>query len=375
MTLPRLDLPRSEPADVDDEAIDMGIALERKFASLGVQCEVEDISVGPSTIRFELQPAAPKVKMRDFTRLSRVDDIAFELGVPSVVIQTPIPGKRAIGVEVTSPNRRKVLLGDVISAASAPLTAALGLTSDGPLGLALNRAPHSLLAGKSGSGKSSLLHSILASLVLTTPPERLRLVLGDTKMTELRMWENLPHLEGHVLTSIDRLLDGFDWCCEIMQDRYELITAACCQDIDQYNLLCPDNPMPHLLLVCDELADAMLAAKGALESYVVRIGQKGRACGISMLLATQSPRREVFSGLVKANAATRIALATVTALDSRIILDRAGAEQLLGAGDGLLDDGIGAGLQRFQSAYCPPETIREIVSAWNVEREEVAATT
>jgi S-DNA-T family DNA segregation ATPase FtsK/SpoIIIE len=209
--------------------------------------------------------------------------------------------------------------------------------------------------------------------VLTTPPKRLRLVLGDTKMTELRQWGGLPHCEGKVLTSIDRLLDGFDWCCEIMQDRYELITAACCQDIDQYNLLCPDDPMPHMLLVVDELADAMMAAKGALESYVVRLGQKGRACGIHMLLATQSPRSQVFSGLIKSNAAARIGLATVTALDSRIILDQSGAEQLLGAGDGLLDDGLGGGLKRFQSAYCPPETIREIVSAWNVEREEVVA--
>jgi S-DNA-T family DNA segregation ATPase FtsK/SpoIIIE len=200
--------------------------------------------------------------------------------------------------------------------------------------------------------------------VLTTPPKRLRLVLGDTKMTELRQWGGLPHCEGKVLTSIDRLLDGFDWCCEVMQDRYELITAACCQDIDQYNLLCPDDPMPHMLLVVDELADAMMAAKGALESYVVRIGQKGRACGIHMLLATQSPRNSVFSGLTKANCPARIGLSTVTALDSRIILDRPGAEQLLGAGDGLLNDGINGDLIRFQAPYVSPDLIRSICEHW-----------
>jgi S-DNA-T family DNA segregation ATPase FtsK/SpoIIIE len=362
-TLPDLELPCSEAPAQNGTIKAMGEQVVEKLAELGVSCELNDTHIGPSVVRFDLR-ALNGSRMVDFTRLKRADDLAFELGVPSVVIHAPIPGERAVGVEVTNPVPVPVRLGDVLSAAQAPLTAALGMNGDGPLALNLAEAPHTLLAGRSGAGKSTALHSILASLAMVSSPDDLRMVLCDTKMVELSRWQDLPHLYGSVLTSIDRLLDGFDWCVLEMESRYERISKWECRDIADWNARYPQEKIPYCLLVVDELADAMMAAKGELESYIVRIGQKGRAAGIHMLLATQSPRSQVFTGLLKANSPARVALATVTALDSRIIIDVAGAEKLQGKGDGYLNDGISGALTRFQAPLVEQETINAIVNQW-----------
>jgi S-DNA-T family DNA segregation ATPase FtsK/SpoIIIE len=373
-TLPDIGLLKSIPPVVDAPAL--GEQVAKTFRDLGVQCAAQRVVVGPSTTRVELT-TDPGVPLRDFTKLQRSSDLAYWLGAESVRIEAPIPGRSAVGVELSNAERRQVSLGDVCRHVRSPLCAALGLDGDNyVVTLDLARAPHLLIAGVTGGGKSVLLRSILAGLLLRSDPNELGLVLCDPKGTELSIFEGLPHLYGAPAVDIDKCVESLWWAVTEMDARYRLLRRHRARDLDEYNATAPEGYVPPVLVVVDELGDLMMRSRKEVESAIVRIGQKGRAAGVHMMLATQSPKREVVTGLIRANLPARIGLLTSTAIDSRIVLERSGCEALLGEGDALLDTGKSPALTRFQSAYTSTETIREIVEAWTSQvpsEEEVAA--
>jgi S-DNA-T family DNA segregation ATPase FtsK/SpoIIIE len=373
-TPPDVGLLKSISPEVDTPAL--GALVEKTFRDLGVQCAAQRVVVGPTTTRVELT-TDPGVPLRDFTKLERASDLAYWLGAESVRIEAPIPGRSAVGVELSNAERRQVSLGDVCRHVRAPLTCALGLDGDNyVVTLDIARAPHLLIAGVTGGGKSVLLRTLLCGLLMRAGPDQLGIVLCDPKGTELAVFEGLPHLYGAPAVEVDSCISSLWWAVAEMDARYRLLHRYKARDLDEYNESTPEGYVPRALVVVDELGDLMMRSRKEVESAIVRIGQKGRAAGVHMVLATQSPKREVVTGLIRANLPARIGLRTSTAIDSRIVLERSGCEALLGEGDALLDSGKSSALTRFQSAYTPTETIKEIVEAWKIQaptEEEVAA--
>jgi S-DNA-T family DNA segregation ATPase FtsK/SpoIIIE len=357
------------------QAEDRSAELLDVLARLGAPCNLEENPrVAPQLCRYELAPAKG-VRMRDFRGLE--PDVMQALGVESVRIDAPTPGRRTVGVEIPRRERATVYLGDVLAAAQTPLRAAVGMDSAGaPLVLDLASYPHTLVAGRSGGGKTVLLHAVVASLLATHTPDELEMVLVDVKQVEFSRWEGAPHV-SHVVYRADRAIDVLWGMATRMDEVYGYMRQRGCRSLDELNTLLigeGEPPVPRRLLICDELADLMMTGRGRVESAVVRLGQLGRAAGFHLVLATQSPRAQVCTGLIKANLTARVALATASALDSRIVLDQNGAESLLGRGDALIDDGQSGILRRFQTAWTSREDIDSLVEWWQAqEREEIAA--
>jgi S-DNA-T family DNA segregation ATPase FtsK/SpoIIIE len=325
------------------------------------------VVVGPTVIRFELEPEGD-VRCRDYSRLGRADDLRRALKTPTLRISAPIPGTGLIGIEIAATRRRVVGLGEVAEVAEAPLRAALGLTVDGePLSLDLRALPHLAVAGASGSGKTSLLHSLICSLLMSCTPDELALVLCDVKMVELSRYRGVPHLYGPPAISVEAAMVALDWLVDEVQARFSSLSEHGCQDLTEYNARDDVVRLPYVLCVIDELADLMMRSRERVETAVVRLGQLGRACGVHLCVASQSPHREVFSGLIKANCVGRIALKTVSGVHSRVAIDQGGAEALLGQGDGLLQDGTSTVLRRFQSAYIAKDDIARICDHWHAQ--------
>ncbi|EUJ29749.1 FtsK/SpoIIIE family protein [Listeria grayi FSL F6-1183] len=355
-----------DEAWLDDEQL----LLDETFENFNVQAKVVDRTQGPAVTRFEVQPEKG-VKVSKITNLS--DDIKLNLAAKDIRIEAPIPGKSTVGIEIPNPQSRPVMLSEIMGTpyfqnAASPLTAALGLDISGePILTDLQKMPHGLIAGATGSGKSVCINSLLVSLLYKATPDQLKLLLIDPKMVELAPYNHIPHLVSPVITDAKAATAALKWAVEEMERRYQLFSHTGVRNMEKYNEYAshPDHTgekLPYILIVIDELADLMMVAPSDVEEAISRIAQKARACGIHMIVATQRPSVDVITGLIKANIPTRISFSVSSQIDSRTILDVGGAEKLLGRGDMLfLANGTNKPV-RLQGTFVSDEEIDAVVA-------------
>jgi len=338
--------------------------LENTLESFGVKATVTQVVAGPSVTRFELQPA-PGVKVARITSLA--DDIALSLAAQGVRIEAPIPGKSAIGIEVARAERdtvyfRELIESDEFQNSQAKLSFALGKNIGGECIIGnLAKMPHLLIAGATGSGKSVCLNTIICSLLYKATPDEVKLMLIDPKKVEMTQYATLPHLIAPVVNDSKKAANALKWVVNEMENRYSLFVGASCKDFEGYNKICAENPLPHIVVIIDELADLMMVAKHDVEDSICRLAQMARAAGIHLVVATQRPSVDVITGLIKANIPSRIAFAVSSFTDSRTILDTAGAEKLLGNGD-MLYAPIGRNKpERIQGSFINEKDVNKLV--------------
>ncbi|MBI2591400.1 MAG: DUF87 domain-containing protein [Candidatus Brennerbacteria bacterium] len=336
--------------------------IKRTLESFGIPVEMGEISVGPAVTRYTLKPAEG-VKISRITALNQ--DLALALAAHPIRIEAPIPGKSLVGIEVPNKSAALVRLGNLMAypefAGSGPLGFIIGRDVSGtPIFSDIAKMPHLLIAGATGSGKSVTIHSLLISLLYKNSPATLKMILIDPKRVELSVYEGMPHLVAPVVTENKKTLSVFRWAVQEMEHRYELLLEAGARDIKSYNVKTQDNPLPYLLLVIDELADLMASYGREVEGSIIRLAQMARATGIHLVVSTQRPSVEVITGLIKANITSRIALQVASQVDSRTILDTAGAEKLLGSGDLLFISPDFSKPKRIQAAYISEEEINKV---------------
>ncbi len=348
-------------------------ALVEALGHFGVECKVVGTVAGPHITRYELR-LAPGIKMSKVAQLK--DDLAYALAAVDIRILAPIPGKTAVGIEVPNLRRRIVHLGDVFQEAPegwSPLTVWLGKDVAGKaIGADLAKMPHILVAGTTGAGKSGAVNAMLSSLLLRATPHEVRLVLVDPKQVELNHYESIPHLLTPVITSPRKAANALQNLVKEMEDRYATMALAKTRslpELNRYRAGRSDAPLPYILCIIDELADLMMVAPADVEDSIIRLAQKARAVGIHLVLATQSPRVDVITGMIKANVPSRIAFAVSSQTDSRVILDQNGAESLLGQGDMLFSPVGSSRLQRIQGAYIDEAQIEQLTDFWRRQGE------
>ncbi len=382
-------LDRSGTQEVDRRAIEeAGRVLENALAEHGVETRLVGTVVGPTVTRFELE-LAPGVKVARVTSLHR--DIAYAMASPDVRILAPIPGRQAIGVEVPNLTRHVVALGDILASAEArlathPLEVAVGRDINGKAVLAdLATMPHILIAGATGAGKSSCLNSIITSVLMRSTPDQVRMILVDPKRVEMGQYERLPHLLTQVVTNPKKAANALSWAVREMERRYDLLAEVGVRDIGGYNAahdrgdLRPEPGrdrqfprLPLILVVIDELSDLMMVAARDVEDSICRIAQMARAVGIHLVIATQRPSVNVITGVIKANVPARLAFAVSSVTDSRVILDQAGAERLIGKGDMLLLGPASSTARRVQGAWVSEDEVRKVVASWRRQAPEIS---
>jgi len=347
--------------------------LVEALGHFGVGAKVVGMVSGPHITRYEIR-LAPGIKVGKVAQLK--DDLAYALAATDVRILAPIPGKQAVGVEVPNARRRIVHLGDVFQDPPAdwsPLTVWLGKDVAGrAIGVDLAKMPHLLVAGTTGAGKSGCINAMLSSLLLHADPHELRLVLVDPKQVELNHYESIPHLLTPVITSPRKAANALQNLVKEMEERYGIMSLARTRSLPELNkarVARGESALPYILCVIDELADLMMVAPADVEDSIIRLAQKARAVGIHLVLATQSPRVDVITGMIKANVPSRIAFAVSSQTDSRVILDQNGAESLLGQGDMLFSPVGSSKLQRIQGAYIDEAQIAELTEAWRKQGE------
>jgi DNA segregation ATPase FtsK/SpoIIIE, S-DNA-T family len=342
--------------------------LLETLGHFGIEAKVIGRVTGPHITRYELR-LAPGTKVAKVAQLK--DDLAYALAATDIRILAPIPGKQAVGVEVPNARRRIVHLGDVFQDPPpdwSPLTVWLGKDIGGrAIGADLAKMPHLLVAGTTGAGKSACVNAMLSSILLRATPHEVRLVLVDPKQVELNHYDSIPHLLTPVITSPRMAANALQNLVKEMEQRYGTMSLARTRSLPELNRARAergDPPLPYILCVIDELADLMMVAPADVEDSIIRLAQKARAVGIHLVLATQSPRVDVITGMIKANVPSRIAFAVSSQTDSRVILDHNGAESLLGQGDMLFSPVGSSKLQRIQGAYIDEAQILELTESW-----------
>ena len=378
-TFPQLEL--LDPpvtGDADDHWVsEQTELLNETLANFKVRAKVVHVSQGPSVTRFEIQPEKG-VKVNKITNLS--DDLKLNLAARDIRIEAPIPGKSTIGIEIPNKKSRPVFLREIISSTAfkqdeSPLTAALGLDISGhPIVTDLQKMPHGLIAGATGSGKSVCINSILVSLLYKATPDELKLLLIDPKMVELAPYHHIPHLVSPVITDVKAATAALKWAVAEMERRYELFAHTSVRNIQRFNELAekaerPHDKLPYIVIVIDELADLMMMSPADVEEAICRIAQKARACGIHLIIATQRPSVDVITGLIKANVPTRIAFSVSSQIDSRTIIDMSGAEKLLGRGDMLFLANGSSKAIRLQGTFVTDEEIDCVIAHVREQRE------
>lgn len=357
--------------------------IKRTLQNFGIIVEMDEVTIGPSVTRYALKPA-------EGVKLSRIlglqNNLELALAAHPVRIEAPIPGKSLVGIEIPNTTKTTVGLGTLLAepefvASDKALLVSLGKGISGKSHFAnLAKMPHLLIAGATGSGKSVTIHAIIASLLFRNPPDNMKLIMIDPKRVELTLYNKIPHLLTPVITEAKKSILALKWAAKEMDRRYDTLEGHSVRDIDSYhkNILGPalnkirdsksevdmenvPETMPYIVIVIDELADIMHAYPRELESAIVRLAQMSRAVGIHLILSTQRPSVNVITGLIKANVPSRVALQVASQIDSRTILDQAGAEKLLGAGDMLYMSGEMSKPERIQSAFITETEVKKLV--------------
>jgi len=376
----------SEAASYDDESLQlMSRLLETNLNDFGIEVDVVSVKPGPVVTLFEINPAKG-IKVSQITSLSK--DLARTMSVTSLRVVDNIPGTSSIGIEVPNESREIVSLKEIIISkkyenSDSPITIALGKDIQGkPICTDLQKLPHLLVAGTTGSGKSVTLHTMLVSLLYKSDPTDLQLLLVDPKMLELSVYDGIPHLLNPVITDMSDATNGLRWCVQQMEKRYRIMSELKVRDIMAYNELVLESEqsgkkleitshkgddviyhekLPYIVVVIDEFADMMLQVGKKVEDLIIRLAAKARAAGIHLILATQRPSVNVITGLIKANIPARVALQVTTNIDSRTIIDSMGAENLLGNGDMLFMKPGSRVPKRIHGAYVSDNEVKEIV--------------
>jgi S-DNA-T family DNA segregation ATPase FtsK/SpoIIIE len=338
--------------------------IEETLESFNIQARVVEVQQGPAITQFGLDPA-PGVAVNRIVQ--RQNDLALRLGAPTLRVLAPVPGRPMVGIEVPNTSVATVKLGDLIASPQfgrARLPIGVGMDVAGkPVVADLTKMPHLLVAGATGSGKSVCINSLITSLLITRTPEEVQFILVDPKQVELSQYRGLPHLRLPVVTDMEKVVAALRWTVQEMERRYGLFADVGARNIVAFNDRFADERLVYLVLVVDELADMMMTAAEDVERLICRLAQLGRAAGVHVVVATQRPSVDVLTGLIKANLPTRIAFAVSSQIDSRVILDRTGAERLLGRGDALYQAGDEMNPRRVQGALVSDDEI-EAVCAW-----------
>ena len=397
--LPSLDLldePVNQPITYDkDKAIEKAKRIEEKLSNFGITGQITQIKPGPVITLYEYRPE-PGTKINKIASLS--NDLAMALKATRIRIIAPIPGKDVIGIEVPNDLRETVYLKELLSKdqfkkSSSPINLSLGKDISGvPLFTDLKTAPHLMIAGTTGSGKSVFLHSIITSMLYKATPREVKFIMIDPKMLELSGYEDIPHLLPPVVTDPKKAAAALKWAVKEMETRYKLLSDIGVRDIDSYNQKIESNKdydaitdsLPFIVIIIDELADLMFVAPNEIKESITRLSQMARAAGIHLIVASQRPSADVVAGLIKANFPSRISFAVSSKVDSRIILDSSGAEELLGKGDMLLlrppnnlvrvqgaiiSDKEIEGISNFLKGQAPPNYNSEITKSYEEDAE------
>jgi DNA segregation ATPase FtsK/SpoIIIE, S-DNA-T family len=396
--LPSLDLLLSteylELDQQEQEVRDRAKVLEKTFAEFGFKVKVVEIETGPVISQYEIELEAG-LRLAKITNLA--DDLAIALRVPSVRIVAPIPGKNSVGIEVPNTTRQMVRLREVIEetqskSRSMKIPIFLGKDVAGnPMVVDMASMPHLLIAGRTGTGKSVCLNSIIVSMLMTRRPDEVRMLMIDPKMVELTPYKSLPHLMHPVVTDMKKAEAILAWAVEKMEQRYALLAKVGVRHLTQYNALGRDEllrrikpeteeeaaaiptTMPFIVMIADEIADMMMTAGKEIEAHIIRLAQKSRAVGIHLILATQKPTVDVITGLIKSNLPARIAFQVASRTDSRVVLDEMGAERLLGNGDMLFLSPGTSQILRGQGTFLSDEEISGVMAAIGTSEPQYAA--
>jgi S-DNA-T family DNA segregation ATPase FtsK/SpoIIIE len=369
--------------------------LERAFVEFGLNVKVAEIDTGPVVTQFELE-------LEKGLRLNRItaleDDLAIALRVPSVRVVAPIPGRNTVGVEVPNDKQVMVRLRELLqssgsSAEDLRLPLFLGKDVSGrPLVVDLAKMPHLLIAGRTGTGKSVCLNTLILSLLMARTPDEVRMLMIDPKMVELSPYKRIPHLMHPVITDMRKAETVLAWAVDKMEERYDLLARVGVRHLEQYNRLgradildrlgiavgdadAADIPerMPYIVIIADEMADLMMTSGKDVEACIIRLAQKSRAVGIHLVLATQKPTVDVITGLIKSNLPARISFQVASKMDSRVVLDESGAERLLGSGDMLYLAPATSHLTRAQGTYVSDDEINAVIDFFSDSQPEYSA--
>ncbi len=358
---------KADPGDV--EAI--ADTIKESFGHFDINVEMEGANIGPRITQYTLRPPAG-VKLNKISSLD--DNIALSLGAQTIRIEAPIPGKKAVGIEVPNLKPASVRISSILQSSewkntASPLSIAVGKDIAGAAVVGeLDEMPHVLIAGQTKSGKSVMINSLLTSLLYRNSPSDMKLILVDPKQVELAPYADIPHLLTPVITEPEKTISALKWAVAEMERRYRTLAENKKRNIADYNAVMKEEGMPYIVIVIDEMADLMMAAGRDVEALIVRIAQKARAVGIHLVLATQSPRANVITGLIKANIPARIAFTVAQELESRIIMDTGGAEKLLGRGDMLYQTTDMPKPKRVQGAFISTDETNSIMDFLRMQR-------